>query len=51
MYQQDYILRMIEKIGVLVSGILGRIKKGEFQEASQSIDNAYQVEKTVIGSI
>ena len=42
MYQRDYILRMIEKIGVLVSGILGRIKKGEFQEASQSIDNAYQ---------
>ena len=42
MYQRDYILRMIEKIGVLVKGILGRIKKGDFQEASESIDNAYQ---------
>jgi len=30
MYQRDYILRMIEKIGVLVSGILGRIKKGDY---------------------
>ena len=42
MYQRKYILRMIEKIGVLGSGILGRIKKGEFQEASHSIDHAYQ---------
>jgi adenylate kinase family enzyme len=42
MYQRDYILRMIEKIGVLLNGILGRIKKGDFQEASESIDNAYQ---------
>ena len=42
MYQQDYILRLIEKIGVLVNGILGRIKKGDFKEASESINNAYQ---------
>ncbi len=33
---------MIEKIGILVSGILGLIKKGQFQEASQSIEDAYQ---------
>ena len=42
MYQQDYILRMIEKIGILIKGILGLIKKGDFQEASLSIDDAYQ---------
>jgi len=42
MYQRDYILRMIEMIGVLVSGILGRIKKGDFKEASEAIENAYQ---------
>ena len=42
MYQQDYILRMIEKIGILINGILGLIKKGDFQEASLSIDDAYQ---------
>ena len=42
MYQQDYILRMIERIGILVAGILGLIKKRDFKEASESIDNAYQ---------
>ena len=42
MYQRDFILRMIEMLAELVSGILGLIKKGNFQEASQSIDNAYQ---------
>ena len=41
MYQKDYILRMIEMISELIKGILGLIKKGEFQKASQSIDNAY----------
>ena len=42
MYQRDYILRMIERIGILLAGILGLIKKKDFQEASESIDNAYQ---------
>ena len=42
MYQRDYILRMIEKIGVLVSGILGRFRNRSRQGAPQSIDNAYQ---------
>jgi hypothetical protein len=41
MYQKDYILRMIEMIGDLIAGILGLIKKGDFQQASQSLDNAY----------
>jgi len=42
MYQRDFILRMIEMLAELVAGILGLIKKGDFQKASQSIDNAYQ---------
>ena len=42
MYQRDYILRMIERIGILLAGILGLIKKRDFKEASESIDNAYQ---------
>jgi hypothetical protein len=42
MYQKDFILRMIEMVAELVAGILGLIKKGDFQKASQSIDNAYQ---------
>jgi len=33
---------MIERIGELVAGILGLIKKGELRKASQKIDNAYQ---------
>jgi len=41
MYQKDYILRMIEMIGELIAGLLGLIKKGEFQQAQQSIENAY----------
>ncbi len=42
MYQRDFILKMIEMLAELVAGILGLIKKGDFQKASQSIDNAYQ---------
>lgn len=42
MYQKDFILRMIEMLAELVAGILGLIKKGDFQKASQSIDSAYQ---------
>lgn len=42
MYQQDYILRMIERIGILIAGILGLIKKGDYKEAWESLDEAYQ---------
>lgn len=42
MYQKDFILRMIEMLADLITGILGLIKKGDFPKASQSIDNAYQ---------
>lgn len=41
MYQKDYILREVERIGILIAGILGIIKKGDFQEANKSIDDAY----------
>jgi hypothetical protein len=41
MYQKDFILRMIEMLGDLIAGILGLIRKGDFQKASQSLENAY----------
>jgi hypothetical protein len=41
MYQKDYILRMIEMMGEFIAGILGLIKKGELQQATQELDNAY----------
>lgn len=41
MYQKDFILRMIEMLAELVAGILRLIKKGDFNKASQLIDNAY----------
>ncbi len=42
MFQKDYILRMIEMIGELVAGILGLLKKGKVQEASEELDRVYQ---------
>jgi hypothetical protein len=42
MYQRDFIMRMIEMIGDLIAGILGLIKKGNYEQASQSLENAYQ---------
>jgi hypothetical protein len=41
MYQRDYILRMIQMLAELIAGILGLIKKGDLQKASQTLDNAY----------
>jgi len=41
MYQKDFLLRMIEMIAELVAGILGLIKKGDYKQASQSLDYAY----------
>lgn len=41
MYRQDYILRMIEMLADLIAGILGLIRKGDFQKASRSLVNAY----------
>ena len=41
MYQRDYILRMIEMIGQLIEAILGKIRKGEYQYASEQLANLY----------
>jgi predicted translin family RNA/ssDNA-binding protein len=41
MYQKDYILRMIEMLGELIAGILGLIKKGEFEKATEKLENLY----------
>jgi hypothetical protein len=41
MYQKDYILRMIEMLGELIAGILGLIKKGEFEKATDKLENLY----------
>ena len=42
MYQKDYILRMIEMIGDLMAGILGLIRKGKFDQASQGLSDIYR---------
>ena len=41
MYQRDYILRMIEMIGQLIAAIIGKIRKGEYETASQQLGNLY----------
>ena len=41
MYQKDYILRMIEMLGDLIASILGLIKKGEFEQATEKLENLY----------
>lgn len=41
MYQKDFMLRMIEMFADFIAGIFGLLKKGEFEQASQAIDNAY----------
>jgi hypothetical protein len=42
MYQKDYILRMIEMLGDLIAGILGLIRKGDLNRASEEIGRIYQ---------
>ena len=40
-YEKDYILRMIEMMGEFIAAILGLIKKGDYKQASESLDRAY----------
>ena len=40
-YQKDYILRMIEMTGDLIAAILGLIRKGDFNKASEEIGKIY----------
>jgi hypothetical protein len=41
MIQRDYILSMIEMLGELVAGIISLIRKGDFKNAEQKIDELY----------
>ena len=41
MYQKDYILRMVEMIRDLIMGILGLIRKGDFERAGVEIERLY----------
>jgi hypothetical protein len=41
LYQRDFILRILEQIAELVAGILGLIKKGDFQKAKEKINETY----------
>jgi len=41
MYQKDFVLRMIEMVRDLIMGILGLIKKGELEQASEGIERIY----------
>jgi hypothetical protein len=41
MYQRDYILRMIDMLGDLIMGLLGKIRKGELQQAHEDIEKLY----------
>lgn len=41
MYQRDYILRMMEMLAQLISGILKLIKTGDINQASHALENAY----------
>ena len=41
MYQRDYMLRLIATLGDLIAGILGLIKKGDLQQASEELDRLY----------
>lgn len=41
MYQKDYILRMIEMLGDLLASILGLIRKGDYNKASERLSKIY----------
>jgi len=41
MYQKDYILRMIEMLGDLIAAVLGLVRKGDFQQATENLERIY----------
>lgn len=41
MYQKDFILRMVEMLGQLIAGILGLIRKGDFEKATETLESTY----------
>lgn len=41
MYQKDYILRLIEMAGKALAALLGLVKGGKLDQASEELDNLY----------
>jgi hypothetical protein len=41
MYQKDYILRMIEMLGDLLAAIFGLVRKGDYNQASERLEQIY----------
>lgn len=41
MFQKDYILRMIEMLGDMISAVFGLIKKGDYNKASEELGKIY----------
>ncbi len=41
MYQKDYILRMVEMLGDLIASVLGLVRKGDFQQATENLERIY----------
>ena len=41
MYQKDYMLRMVEMFGELLRAIFGMITRGDYNQATQKINEAY----------
>ena len=41
MYQKDYILRLIEEMTKFLAFVLGLIKKGDYQKASEHLASSY----------
>lgn len=42
MYRKDFILRMMDMLAEMIAGILGLIKRGDHNEASLALENAFQ---------
>ena len=42
MYQKDYILRMLEMFAQMLAGLLGLIRDGHTNQASQTLETAYR---------
>jgi len=40
-YKRDYLLRMIEMIGDLIIALLGKIKKGDYENANIQLEQIY----------
>ena len=41
MYQKDYIMRLIEEMTKVLAVFFGLLKKGDYEEASEQLENSY----------